>query len=184
MYSGNRSRMFPTAVLSFMCQMQMFTDKLKVFLLVSAAVLMLLPGCSRYKDVRIGTCGIESISPAGLKSVDAVFSVEVDNPVNGIVVSEIEGTVYFDGDDLGFFEAPEVTVPGKATSEVRIGVRATLAGSMNFMQIMAMASTFRPEKLTMDISMRVKVKGGLKKKISLEGVPVGDFFRKVQYESI
>lgn len=164
--------------------MQMITDKMKGFLLASIAVLVLLTGCSGYRDIRVGTCTLESISPVGLKAVDAGFSVQVSNPVNDITISETEGMVYFDGEPLVSFVAPDVTVPGKSSSDVSVVLRATLAGSVNIMQIMSMVSSFRPEQLTMDISMKIRVKGGLKKKISLKEVPVESFFRKVNYESI
>ena len=155
-----------------------FFCKIKLpFLLVflSAA---LFAGCSDYRDIRVG------ISPSGLKSVDAGLSVDIYNPAKEIRISEISGTVYYEGAPIGFFEAPEVTVPGKSSSAVDIDIRATLGDSLNIMQIMSMASGFRTESLTLDISMNIKVKGGLKKKIDLKGVPVDDFIGKVKYESV
>ena len=91
-------------------------------------------------------------------------SVDIYNPAKEIRISEISGTVYYEGAPIGFFEAPEVTVPGKSSSAVDIDIRATLGDSLNIMQIMSMASGFRTESLTLDISMNIKVKGGLKKK--------------------
>ena len=151
-------------------------------LLLSAAV---FSGCSSYRDIRIGTCKVESISPVGLKAVDAGLSIDVYNPAREITVSGISGTVYYEGAEIGFFEAPEVVVPGKTSSKVSFDVRATLSSSLNLIQIMSMASGFKAERLTLDISMTVGVKGGLKKKFDFEKLPVSDFFGKIEHnESI
>ena len=165
-------------------RMMDFFCKIKLpFLLVFLSV-ALFAGCSDYRDIRVGACTLESISPSGLKSVDAGLSVDIYNPAKEIRISEISGTVYYESAPIGFFEAPEVTVPGKSSSAVDIDIRATLGDSLNIMQIMSMASGFRTESLTLDISMNIKVKGGLKKKIDLKGVPVDDFIGKVKYESV
>lgn len=146
--------------------------------------LLLFSGCGRYRDIRVDSCRLERISPAGLKSVDAGLAVTVYNPVNEITVSGIAGTVYMDGKELGTFQAPEVTVPGRETSEVDVEIRASLSPSMNFMQIMSLASGFELDRLSMDVSMKIRIRGGVKKKIDIKGVPVADFFSKVRYESI
>ncbi len=161
-----------------------FNKKTVLPLLAVLLAAVLLSGCSSYRDITVGTCRLESISPKGLKAVDAGISAEVDNPANEITISGISGTVYYEDDEIGFFEAPEVTVPGRTSSKVDILIRATLSDSLSLMQIMSMASGFKTERLTLDISMTVKVKGGLKRKIELKGLPVDNFIGKVSYESV
>ena len=87
-------------------------------------------------------------------------------------------------EELGFFEAPDVVVPGKSDSEVAVDVTATLGSRMSLMQLMAAASGFRAENFTLDLTCRVKVRGGIRKTVRLENVPVAELFRKVSYESI
>ncbi len=154
------------------------------WILILAAFCIMLSGCSSYKDIRVESCRLESLSPSGLKSVGAGFSVSVHNPVKEIVLTDIQGTVYYDGEELGFFEAPDVVVPGKSDSEVAVDVTATLGSRMSLMQLMAAASGFRAENFTLDLTCRVKVRGGIRKTVRLENVPVAELFRKVSYESI
>lgn len=154
-----------------------------VFLPVFAAVL-LLSGCSGYKDIRVDSCRLESISPVGFKAVEAGFSMQVHNPAKELVFSDIEGTVYLDGSELGNFEAPDVTVPGRTVSDVHVDLTATLSQSFSLMQLMSLASGAGPGKFTMDISMRVKIRGGIGRKVCLEDVPVESLFRKISYENI
>lgn len=166
-------------------RMTVFSKNTKVILaLASAVLLLILPGCSGYKDIRVDSCRLESISPSGFKAVEAGLSVQVYNPVKEMVISDISGTVYFDGDELGYFHAPDVTVPGKSTSDVHVEVTASLGQSFSLMGLMSMASRMDVGKFTMDASMKIKVKGGICKKIHLEGVPVENLFRKASYENI
>ena len=164
--------------------MKVKVSNMRIFSALAVVAVMLLTGCSGYKDIRVDSCRLESISPVGLKALDAGFSVSVDNPVKEILISDIDGTVYYDGGEFGHFEAPPVTVPGKSVSDVRVDVRAALSKSLTLMQVMSMATAFDPSEFTVDISLTVKVKGGLKKKVELKGLPVDQFFRKTSYESI
>ena len=148
------------------------------------AAAFLLPACSGYKDIRVDSCRLESISPSGFKAVDAGFSMQVSNPVKELVFSDIAGTVYFDGEELGNFEAPDVTVPGKSVSDVHVELTATLSRSFNIMQLMSMVSGMNPDKFTLDVSMKIRVKGGISRKIRIEDVPVESLFRKISYENI
>ena len=133
---------------------------------VSAAVVM-LSGCSGYKDIRVDACRLERISPAGMRAVDIGFIIGVNNPVREITVSDISGKVYLNDTELGQFEAPDITVPGKKYTEIHAGMRATLSASVSLMQIMSMASGFDPEDLFLDVSLTVKVKGGIRKNLDL-----------------
>lgn len=164
--------------------MPFFFNKIRIMPVLVLVSVMLLSGCNAYRDISVDSCTIESISPSGFKAVDAGFSIRIHNPARELVFSDISGTVYFDGEELGYFSSPSVTVPGKSVSEVHVDVTATLGRSFSLMQLMSMASGMRPEKFTADISMKVKVKGGISKKINLEGVPVESLFRKVSYENI
>ena len=92
--------------------------------------------------------------------------------------------MYFDGEELGNFEAPDVTVPGKSVSDVHVDLTATLSRSFNIMQLMSMVSGMNPDKFTLDVSMKIRVKGGISRKIRIEDVPVESLFRKISYENI
>ena len=65
-----------------------------------AAVLLALAvcqGCARFKEIRIVSCGVESVSVKGFKGASAVLSVEVDNPATALTLSDIRGTLNMDG---------------------------------------------------------------------------------------
>lgn len=156
--------------------MPVVSNNRKFLLLSVIAALLLLSGCSSYKDIRVDSCRIDSILPEGFKSVDAGMTFSVYNPAGEIRLSDIRGSVYFQDGKVGVFEAADVTVPGKDLSDVRTNVRASLSGQNGgIIGIMSMFRNARPEDFTVDVSFTVKVKGGLKKKISLERVPAAAF---------
>ena len=151
-----------------------------IFILLHlVAALVLLSGCGSYKDIRVESCRIDSITPAGFKAVDAGLSLSVYNPVREITLSDIRGKVYYKDAEIGVFEAPDVVIPGKDTSEVNADIRASLSGHTGLVGIMSMVGNARPEDFSMDIALVVKVKGGLKKKIFLERVPVENFLHEL-----
>ena len=130
------------------------------------------------------SCSLESVSPSGLKSVDARLDLDVYNPAREIHITDIAGTVYYNDEEFGHFTASPVTVPGRATSDVPVELDAALDGSMGLIQLISLASRFDPDEFTVDVSLKIRIKGGVKKKIDLKGLPVSDFFRKVEYENI
>ena len=115
---------------------------------------------------------------AGLREGDGLVSL------GGIPVEDVLDCLYFDGEELGNFEAPDVTVPGKSVSDVHVDLTATLSRSFNIMQLMSMVSGMNPDKFTLDVSMKIRVKGGISRKIRIEDVPVESLFRKISYENI
>ena len=145
-----------------------------------AAATVLLSGCGSYRDIRIGDCRLETVSPSGFRTVALGLSVDVRNPAGEITVSGMSGTVYLKDVELGTFEAADVTVPGKSESDVDLSVKATLSGSFNFMQVMSMSSYITPDSLTADVSMKIKVKGGIGKKLDLKGVPLKNILTSVR----
>lgn len=135
------------------------------------AVLLLLPGCARLKQIRIVSCGVESVSMRGMRGVSAVISVSADNPAATLSLSGIEGTVYVGNDVLGSFTAGSVVLAGKSVSENSVPVDFTLDRSVSFMEILTLLRTMDLDSVTMDISFRAKVKGGVSKKMELKRIP-------------
>lgn len=158
--------------------------KTMILYMVFVLLVALAAGCTKYRDISVSGCRIETVSPSGFKAVDLGLSAEVDNPVREIRVSGISGKVYIREDEFADFKAQDFVVPARSVSDVHVSMRASLAGSFNIMQLMTLAQDFSSGSIYVDVSMEIKVKGGLKKKIDLKRLPVEDLIRKVQYESI
>lgn len=155
----------------------MYNEVMRVFLnrrTVLAAllgVLLLMQGCAGLKKIRIVSCEVESVSLRGLRGVSAVLSVGVDNPSAAIVLSDIEGTMYVGNDVLGSFSAGELRIAGRSMTENSVPVDFTLDRSVSFMEIVSLLRDMDLDMVTMDISFRAKVKGGIAKKMEFKRIP-------------
>ena len=89
-------------------QTRIGTSLLRVLAL--AAVLALSFSCASYKDISVTSCEVASLSPNGLRAVDAVLSVGVHNPTVAFTLSDIAGTVRQGEDVIATFEGGPVSV--------------------------------------------------------------------------
>lgn len=155
----------------------MYNEVMRVFLNKRTALaallgmLLLIQGCARLKQINVVSCKVESVSMRGLRGVSAVLSVGVDNPAAAFGISDMEGTVYVGNDVLGSFSADEFQVAGRCVSENNVPVDFTLDRSVSFMEILSLLRNMDLDMVTMDISFRAKVKGGVSKKMRFERLP-------------
>lgn len=139
-------------------------------LLLSA--LFVIQGCSGMKEIRVVSCRPESVSMHGLRGMQAVLSVEVDNPARTISISDIEGALYAGDQLLGHFTSGSVTLEGRVRASVPVSVDFVLDKSVSIIGLLSMARSLDPDDITMDLSLKAKIKGGVSKKVRLEKVPV------------
>ncbi|MBO8456277.1 MAG: LEA type 2 family protein [Bacteroidetes bacterium] len=150
--------------------MRVFRNTGLAFAVLLAALLM-MQGCAKLKQIRIVSCGVESVSLHGMRGVSAVLSVDVDNPAATVEMSDVEGTLYVGNDVLGSFSAGSFSLAGRGVSENSVPVDFTLDRSVSFMEIVALLRDLDLDSVTMDISFRAKVKGGVSKKMRFERIP-------------
>lgn len=134
-------------------------------------VLLLIQGCAKLKQIQIVSCDVESVSLRGMRGLSAVLSVDVDNPAAAVGMSDIEGTVYVGNDVLGSFTAGELQIAGRSVSENKVPVDFTLDRSVSFMEIVSLLRDMDLDRVTMDISFRAKVKGGVSKTMRFTRIP-------------
>ena len=81
----------------------MKTFKKTIFgILIVSLACAILSGCSglsKVKDIKVTSCGLESYSLKGLRSIDAVLAVGIDNPTFAFKVMDVSGTVKYNGED-------------------------------------------------------------------------------------
>ena len=113
-----------------------------------AAVLMavlMLQGCARFRDIRIVSCGVESVSMQGLRSVEAILSVGVDNPAAALELSAIEGTLNMGDDVLGTFSAGNFSIDRKTVSECQVPVSFTLDRQVSLLSLLPLVRELDPD---------------------------------------
>lgn len=118
------------------------------------------PGCSKVKDIKITSCGLESYSLKGLRSVDAVLAIGIDNPAFAFTVTQIDGLVKYNGEDFATYTADTVAVAKKCSKVYDLPCSATLSDGVSLGKILSIAKNGGLEGFTTDITAKVKLKSG------------------------
>ena len=146
----------------------------KRLIYVLLPLVLMLSGCAqRFKEVKPTSFEIVSVSPRGLTSIDAVVDVGVHNPAGQFTVSDISCTVRYKGDPCIDISADPVTVARRSDEVYRIPLTGTLAkGSNPFQLLELLGNQGNMEAVTLDVSARAALRGGIGKEIEYQDVPL------------
>ena len=134
-----------------------------VFLLVAAV------SCGRFEDIRINSCKLDSASPRGLTSVDAVLDVEIDNPATSFTVSDIQGVVLRGGtDSLIFVTGGPVDVRRRSVQSYKVPCTATLGRNVGLFELLTIVNSKDYDGYTLELEMEVSLKNGIKRRVKLD----------------
>lgn len=138
----------------------------KIFLGIAASVAVLLAsgcsGVSKVKDIKVTSVGVESYSLKGLRSLDAVLALGIDNPTFAFTVTDLSGILKYNGEDFAFYSADTINVDKKSVKVYDLPCTATLSEGVGLMQVAQMARKGSLEGFTTDIEAKVKLKGASK----------------------
>lgn len=144
---------------------------------VFSALSMLLGGCSainKAKDIEVTSFSLKSFSPNGLKAVDAVLSIEVDNPTIAFSLTDIEGVVYYEGEEFATYAGGPISIKGKCLGAYELPCSLRLSPSISLFSVLKIASSGNLEGLTTDVQAKVVLKGGIAKTLKYKDLPIQD----------
>lgn len=141
----------------------------KLFLTVVVAVFA-LTSCGRSKDIKVVSCDIASLTPSGLKSVNAVLAVELDNPSAAFDVRDITARVNKEGLPFAEIEAEPISVEGKTKKVYELPCKCTLVNDLSLFEVMSLLAVNDFSVFTVDVSAVFSNKLGLHKKIEKKGI--------------
>ena len=78
------------------------TERILILCLLVTSIVTALPGCgslAKVKEIKVTSCGVESYSMKGLRSLDAVLAIGIDNPAMEFTVNELDGILKYHGED-------------------------------------------------------------------------------------
>ncbi len=128
--------------------------------LLACAVLSGCSGLSKVKDIKVTSCGLESCSLKGLRSVDAVLAVGIDNPTFAFKVTDVSGVVKYNGEDFATYTADTIRVDRKCSRVYDLPCSATLCDGISLMKLMQIMKKGDLEGFTTDVTATVKLKSG------------------------
>lgn len=149
--------------------MRFFKRSSTVFL-VLAALLAALSGCSRVKDIKVTSFGVEEYSLRGFRSVDATLAVGIDNPAFAFTVSDINGVVKYKGEDFATYKADTVSVQKKSSRVYDLPCSATLSDGLGVLDLISILRKGDIEGFTTDVSAKVRLKSGASKTLRLKNL--------------
>ncbi len=127
---------------------------------MASAVLSSCSGLSKVKDIKVTSCGLESYSLKGLRSIDAVLAVGIDNPTFAFKVMDVSGTVKYNGEDFATYTADTISVDKKCSKVYDLPCTATLSDGVSLKRMMQIVKKGSLEGFTTDVTATVKLKSG------------------------
>jgi len=145
--------------------------------IVAIMIVVAAAGCSgveKLRDIKVTDCTLSSITPQGLRALKADLLVKVDNPAVQLTLDDIQGKLYYNGDAVLSYSAPAVTLKARTEDSYTIPLKAHLLEGVSLLKVLQMLSEDSLEGFTTDVSARAKLRSGLSKEFSYEGLPLED----------
>lgn len=137
-------------------------------------VLLVMSGCAgSVKDIKLTSFDIVSLSPRGFTGVDALVELGVDNPAVSFELFDMSGFVKLDGVPCLRLTADQLVVQGKCSKIYSVPVKGQLADGFNPFSMLTLFQNADLSRITVDLSARVNIRGGLGKNIELKDLPLG-----------
>lgn len=147
--------------------------------LICLAAFFMLCGCAKtYKDIKVTSFDLVSVSPRGLTKVDVMIDLGLDNPIVGFEVFDACGVVKLDGEPALTVTSDQLVVAGHASKVYRIPLQGEIASGFNPLGLLSLAKEMDLSRFTADISAKVSLRGGVGKKIDMKDVPLGELLDK------
>lgn len=133
------------------------------FRCLAVMLLVLVAGsCQDYGSVTIDSCSLVSVRPQGLKSIDVVLEAGISNPLSEFDVMGLSGVLKMDGVPYLNVTADDITIMKKSDEKYLLNLHGTICDNVGIMQVLSLAGSFDPDKLTYDASCTLKHWTGIK----------------------
>lgn len=131
--------------------------------LLAAAMSLMICGCGsieKVKDIKVTSVGVESYSFSGLRTINAVLALGIDNPTFAFKVTDLNGILKYKGEDFAFFTADTIKVDKKCSKVYDLPCSATLSEGVSLRKALQIAQGNSLEGFTTDLEAKVKLKSG------------------------
>lgn len=155
-------------------------SRIKYAMLVLAVASLGMCGCAKFKQIRPVSANLESITPMGMKSIEAVIAVEIDNPAAQVSLSKIEGVVYYSGKVFGRVAVDPFILNARSLEKYHLRAALTLDGGVSLMDLMPLLKGNVIDGLTIDLNAKASLKGGASKKFELQNVPLAELYELIK----
>ncbi len=154
-----------------------FRNAIKI--VVALALLMPVIACVNYKKVKLTSVSIGSVTPAGLKAVNGTVKLGIENNSSEFTISDISGTIYRSGSEIGSFSADPITIATGSATYSLVGT-VSLSSSVSIIEIISIATNFKIDDFSIDLTLKLKPKGGAATTVTRRDVAVGELVNSLK----
>jgi len=158
----------------------MLKGKRNIVPIALALFALLVGSCVNVQDIKVTSCSVKSITPSGLRSINGLLALGVDDPTLGFIVSDIQGIVKYKDKVIGNYTGGPVKVDGHSSKVYDLPCTATLGKDVSLMELFALVNNKNLEGYTTDISAKIRLKGGIGKTLKFKDVPLNKLLDKVK----
>lgn len=128
---------------------------------VLTAFLLLMGACASVND-RISLLGGSMENVRIGNPVKATLSLNIVNHRGKVDISDISGRINMGEKPIAYLYAEPIVIPARDTSEVKVGIQASLAESVSALSLMRIVSGWDIEDCTLDLDFTVRDFLGIK----------------------
>ena len=141
------------------------------------AVLVAVTGCdvAKLKDLSVTSVGVKYLVPTSSRSMDAVLLLGLDNPSISFTVQDVSGVVKHYDRELVRFTAGELPVQARSAQVYELPCTAVLSDKVSLLDLLAIAARRSMEGMTVDVKLRVSLKGGKGTVLTFNGLDLSQF---------
>ena len=145
--------------------------------LALVASLLAVSGCAvtKIREIRITSVGVKYIVPTSSRSMDAVLLLGIDNPSISFTAQDVSGVVKQYDRELGKFTAGQLPVQGKSVQVYELPCTVALSEKVSLLDLLAIAARRSMEGMTVDVKLRVSLKGGKGTTLTFNGLDLSQF---------
>ena len=159
---------------------------MKRLIILLSVILPLLSSCAGkgIKDIKVNSFELLSLTPKGLRDIDALVKVDVHNPSVSFELTDLSGLLKLKGKDVLTLSADQLIVAGKTDKTYTIPVHGTMAEDFNPFRLLEIFnaeggdSKLKLDDVTLDLNLRPALRGGLGKKIEIKDITLSKLLEK------
>ena len=145
-----------------------------LLLITAATVLLTAAGCSADKGFKVTSCSVASVTPNGLRALNAVLKVGIVNPLSNLTISRIDGVINNAGRPLATFNTGKIKVAKRSDKVYPLTCSGAIAPDVGLMDLLRLATSQDFSDMTVDLAVKVKFFLGINRTFRFNDLKVTD----------
>lgn len=141
-------------------------------ILAVLTVMVSMTGCAGVRDIKVTSCAVKSISLSGLRSIDGVLTIGIENPIMAFTISDLSGVITHQGEEFATFKAGKLPVARKSSKIYPLSCSGSIARNVSLLELVRLAGNRDLSDMAMDLTLKVKLKCGISKTLKFKGLKV------------